>query len=268
MTLIIIRSILKYKKYDKDKIITDYMNWAHIPGSKFMGKNTRELFATTKTLRGYKIHYDKQFKKDQKTWTQSNGALMRCSGLAFLPGNDFIIDTKISNPHPINIECETIYIYILRSLLCGFDIKTIFTRIKKMSKYTEVSKIIQDVVDNKKRDISINKGWVINAFYISLYALYYLNDDIIKMYDYVIGKNMGGDTDTNGAISGAIVGMKLGLKKMLKNPVFSFNLNKVMTTDTTKGNYVRGKEYHPSDYKILARGLLDLLLNRCKIKSL
>ncbi len=250
MTLMILNRLIKDKKYKKEKILMDYLEWANLKGPKFTGINTRNLFGNVKTERGYNSRYKKHV-TDNKEPSQSNGALMRCSPFFLIPGNSFMEDVKMTNPHPINIECEYIYILILRLLFLGESIDLIFNKIKALKNSTIVKKMISDVEKKKILDVGEKKGWVIHALYIALFTLKWKipnETNIMKIFDYIIGKNIKGDTDTNGVIAGAFIGIHFGLKTMLKDPIFKKNLNVILTSDTSKGDYKRSDKYHPKNF--------------------
>ena len=54
-----------------------------------------------------------------------------------------------------------------------------------------------------------------------------------------------GDTDTNAAIAGALMGSYYGYGKIIKNPITKKNMDIMLNSDSTKGDIIR-----PLDYKL------------------
>ena len=78
------RSLIERGRYDRDYVTMAYIKWAN-SGTRCLGKNTRALLKGISTMGGYLTRYNKEFVGDSSTWTQSDGALMRCAFLALLP---------------------------------------------------------------------------------------------------------------------------------------------------------------------------------------
>lgn len=211
MTLILANQIIKDKNYNRNNVILAYEEWAFT--GKMLGKNTRALFKGVKTIKGYENRYNKIFSAPIEEWTQSNGSLMRCSPLIIFNNFDnFIIDTKLSNPHPNNIDCGIIYLFILKSLAIKGVLPEIDT-LERCTKSVEIRDVINDVKNKVIRDIAPKavRGWVITAFYCALYSIYNI-PDMNEAFKFFINKK--GDTDTNAAILGALYGAKLGFNKL------------------------------------------------------
>ena len=72
----------------------------------------------------------------------------------------------------------------------------------------EITEMFEQLNDNECRDITKNKGYVVHSFYCAMWALKKIGEvsDITysKLIDQII--RWGGDTDTNAAIAGAIIG--------------------------------------------------------------
>lgn len=229
MTMTLINSIIRKGKYDRNDAILSYEQWTTV--SRFMGKNTRKLFHGVKTIKGYESRYKKEFDTPMDTWTQSNGSLMRCSPFIIFTDYAYLkIDTELSNPHPINLSCSYIYMFVLRSLMINgilpqLDILKAYTNFEPVTKVIEdvQNKVVRDIKDNgdlkdplvSKGSFRSSKGWVCTALYSALYTIYNI-DDMYTAFKFIIDK--GGDTDTNAAILGALFGIKLGYDSMKDDP--------------------------------------------------
>ena len=90
-------------------------------------------------------------------------------------------------------------------------IKNCLDTYKQITDENIVNQIITDIFNDKKRDIVTPKGWVCSAFYICFETLL-KNMNYQDSMDYIIN-HKGSDTDTNAAITGALIGGMLGYKK-------------------------------------------------------
>lgn len=241
MTLTLLNSILKKGGYDRTDVILSYEKWAN--STSMIGKNTYALFKNVKTLKGYENHYKKLFTDvSEDQWTKSNGSLMRCTPLAFLYDQKIAIeDCKLTNPHPLNIEASFLYVHAIRLLVLGYDNFNVFKYIKENSQIEEIKQVFNDIENKKIRDVTgKTKGYVLNAFFCAFWVLLYY-DNYSEAIDFII--KLGGDTDTNAAISGALMGAKLGFDKLTKEEKTKFNIDKVLNVDLEKSDIKRSEEY-------------------------
>lgn len=274
MTLIILRNMLNIDNF-QEKQILDYIEWAN-SNPCGIGKNTSYLFKNIKAkdpnrrIKTYKTRYGgnkdiknsnikKGFAGDMKYWTQSNGSLMRITPLAFFNLKDLIeIDTKITNPHPVNIEINLLYSEFMIDAKNNIDKLESYEKIQNIAKEETVKQCFSDIItdfnstSNIINNINKQKGWVINSFYISILA-YLKFDNMVDMYQFVIGS--GGDTDTNAAIAGGLLGARLGyncIYKQCKN-----NIDLLFNTDTSKGDYPRPEKYTLHDFYELSKTVFN-----------
>jgi ADP-ribosylglycohydrolase len=238
-TLCIIRSVIECRGYNKEAIVAKYMEWAR--DAKAMGRNTRALFKGIKTLGGFQTRWDKTFgQTDPATWTQSNGSLMRCSFLAFLDPSFIALDCALTNPHPINISSSYAYCYMIKYTALDYDKKSIIDVVLAFPLLRdEVKQVIMDAVGNAvfSRDLmAVGKGWVLHSLYSAVWGWYHF-DTYQDPIDTII--RAGGDTDTNAAIAGALIGAKLGYAKLLTEERTSYNIEMVRSADYSQGENPR-----------------------------
>nr|QBK91769.1 MAG: ADP-ribosylglycohydrolase [Pithovirus LCPAC304] len=265
MSIALARSIIQNGGvYSRSKAILQYIEWANSKPMG-MGHNTRKLFTTIKfkaksAINTYEAHYAKRFNpalKDgiSKKDAQSNGSLMRCAALALSPGTNYknvVDDVNLTNPNVINRECGVIYVKILRELLFGeLGVDPLET-----AKQPKIQEAIRQAKNKEVRDVrSIGKGWVVHAFYCAVYCL--LNfEDYASAIDWVI--RLGGDTDTNAAIAGSLMGAKVGYP-MLTDPEVEPNLVLLLSADPDQGEYPRPEKYHPLQYNDIVLSFGELL---------
>lgn len=257
MTLVLMRSIREQQGYNPKDIIFKYSLWA-TSGIISIGTNTSDLFKQSKAktldkrIQTYSTHYKNKFKSnpvftanevsnitklDDGKFTQSNGSMMRCLPLALFNSYDpILVDCALTNPTLTNIYVNMIYLDMIRLNLLGFSKQTINQIIT--NRYSHVTDIIQiynqSIIDKLeiKRDIKDKKGWCLHAFYLAIKA-YYFFESYQDTMDFVI--RCGGDTDTNAAIAGALLGSYLGWNRMQQEERTIYNYHMIMNTPKREG---------------------------------
>ena len=235
--------------YAPDNAALAYMDLATNAKNPFLGKNTRALFKSVKTLRGYRSRRKKIFAPGNPI-SQSNGALMRSAPLAALATDDESDkaardDAGLSNPTPIAIDANRVYVRALRALLRGKDPLQVQAAAIDWSTVPAVRKVLQHARGTDKRDVGgASKGWVLHALWSAFRALSVLHAtrSAQDTLDWVIC--LGGDTDTNGAITGAIIGAHIGHAAMQQETRTLKNILIVLAADTTLGDFPRPPKYY------------------------
>lgn len=221
----------------RNVVLKEYLKWAQTESS--MGKNTRALMKGVITIKGY----EKRFAKlEDHENLQSNGSLMRISPMVLIMNDDECFaaiktDTYLTNPNEINSTINNVYVQMLRCILYADATKDELSEVLvhwvklnvKCKQYQSITNAVEDALSGKKRDVSVNKGWVMHAFYITLYA-FFKYDNYQDSIDYIIGENPRSDTDTNGAIAGALCGLYYGCANLQKESRTSKNIKFVDTS--------------------------------------
>lgn len=257
MTLYNMRSVIKNYGYKRDSIILAYQEWANT--SKAIGKNTRYLFKGVKTINGFEKRWKKKFENSQeKENCQSNGALMRCSMLALLCDDNMLIqDVNLTNPNQICIDAELLYAECIRNTVIGKSTDEILDELINKDYCAPVLQVLEEICNGTKRDIKQKgKGWVLHTLYCALWAWYYY-DSFQEGIDYII--RLGGDTDTNGAVAGALLGAKLGFKHMCKEERTKQNIEIIRNTDLSQGDYPRPPECLLNDFDELIQDYTKII---------
>ncbi len=269
MSLTLARSILRNKGYNKNDATLSYMRWAN-SGNIGMGKNTRSLLKGVKTLRGYNNRYNKAMngtlkgmKYDSLIEIQSNGSLMRCSPLALLKSDNwvqFIIDDiNITNPNIVNHECGLIYITVIKRLLRKDDPQLVYEAARILPSVDKIIEAFSDIDNRVNRDVTKMKGWVVHAFYCAMLSLYYITNPV-NTYQSIIDMiiKLGGDTDTNAAIAGALCGSYFGYIKLQEVDITRDSIEKVKNVNTSEGDFPRNPEYTLHDFDELTNNLTHI----------
>ncbi len=231
------------------------------------GKNTNSLF---KNLR-YSENYYHNFQSEPGEYAtsdfqpESNGFLMRSSPLAFKPNfnqEDIINDVMITNPTENCVLLCIFYIYLIRCGLKGKDPSKSFEKtMSKTEEYPKINRIFRKVKNNEEFKASKDqskKGWAFVAFYFALKSLKKFIDGkpFEKIIRWVI--KQGGDTDTNAAIAGALLGSFIGFDEMMKNKILETNINCILKP-YKEGEYIKYRRVPQKDWKKICKRVKRLI---------
>jgi ADP-ribosylglycohydrolase len=250
MTITMMRTLLQTGKeanYLEESFIQAYLNWAN-SGTWCLGRNTRALFKGIKTVNGYR---NRTRKMDYNN--QSNGSLMKVSPFALLPEAKRIplleMDTNLTHRNPVVLEANIVYTAMLARALEGAKSYDILQAACDNLQSPELIQVYSDAIANKPRDVTgKTKGWLLHAFYCAVWVAAFASN--YRDYIAVIIK-MGGDTDTNAAIAGAIIGAKIGYRALWQEE--SSNLNQVLGFSPDFGRNPRPAYYLANDFMELTQ---------------
>jgi ADP-ribosyl-[dinitrogen reductase] hydrolase len=167
--------------------------------------------------------------------SESNGALMRCIPLAVYSFENSLsldeiyelitLDVHLTHGKKTVANLVFIYVMIIIYLYKNLDWKTIQSKLDEIRKRLDderIDNIFKNYKNYNNVDVYKQMGWDVHAFSLVLYCLEQ-NFSFTEAIKFVLKK--GGDTDTNAAIVGGIMGAKYGiteiphLKKLLRcNP--------------------------------------------------
>lgn len=139
-------------------------------------------------------------------YSNGNGSLMRIMPLAFLlyQREDIATVSSITHAHAISIEACEILVEIVHSLIYQSDVRKVLSRL-------EVSEIFSRLkqLEDLPREAIKSSGYVVDTLEASLWCILHTDS-----YEQAVLKavNLGGDTDTIGAITGGLAGMIYGYK--------------------------------------------------------
>ena len=252
MTIALFASIVGHGwVYEPKAAVRAYLAWA-ATAPFGMGKNTRELFCKIKKVESYAARWKRTFSdRPQVNWTQSNGCLMRASPLAIIPDAQAavvaaIADAKLTNPHPTCVGACAVYVLLLHELIYRPEISfpELHSIALKQAPTGEVKDTVEQALSELPRDVTSSKGWVLHALWCAVRAMKMAHREgatFRAVLDWVI--RLGGDTDTNGAIAGALIGAKFGMTEMLADPVVAENAETAIHADLSQGELDRPPEY-------------------------
>ena len=195
--------------------------------------------------------------------SQANGALMRISPLgvfAWTMEPEALAklaaeDASLAHPNPICRQVNGLYASaIAEAIREGFVPKTVYERMAARAEQWKVDHAIRERIERAKThrppEYSRQMGWVLTAFQNGFYELLHartLEEGVIATVQ------CGGDTDTNGAICGALLGAVYGRDAVPGQWVDRI----VKCRPTAETRQPRPEEYWPGDVLRLAEDLLQ-----------
>ena len=193
MALAICDSYKHVGKIDIEDIRNNFMNWykngAYTCNGLFdIGNATSEALNS-----GYGLTDE---------FSNGNGSLMRTIPLAFTGATDAEIEavSAITHAHQISKQCCVKIVHIAKELIAGKSIQSVLFKF--------------DFDYSKKVSQIKSSGYVLDTFEASLWCL-----TNTSSYKECVLKavNLGDDTDTTGAVAGALAGIVYGVEAIPKN---------------------------------------------------
>ena len=156
-----------------------------------------------------------------KPESQANGAMMRVSPLGIFGANYDLKqvadwarqDAAITHIHQVCQDTSALFaMAIAHTIRTGCNASTLYDRIifwaPEITTRQSIIETIEAAKDTPPEDYTVNQGWVLIAFQNALYQLLHASSTEQGIINTVM---QGGDTDTNAAICGALLGAVNGL---------------------------------------------------------
>jgi ADP-ribosyl-[dinitrogen reductase] hydrolase len=136
--------------------------------------------------------------------SQANGAMMRVSPLGIFGAN---------HPHPVCLQANALFtMAIAHAVRTGSEPRPLYENLVGWAADMNVEGSLTDAIlgaaDSAPRNYAHQQGWVLIAFRNALWQLLHARNFDEGVVDTVM---RGGDTDTNAAICGALLGAVYGL---------------------------------------------------------
>lgn len=206
MALALARALVKHGTYNQNKARAVYVAWLD-SGPFDSGCTTR------KGLRG-----------TSNPESQANGALMRISPLGIFGTFQDLekvalwarLDSIITHPHEICLQANALFaMAIAHAIRTGCSARDLYTQIVDWARHMVIDSTLMDAIDGASSapppEYQDQQGWVLIAFRNALYQLLHAPDLEEGVVDTVM---RGGDTDTNAAICGSLLGAVYGRKSV------------------------------------------------------
>ena len=156
--------------------------------------------------------------------SQANGALMRVSPLGIFGSNHDLDqvanwarqDAAITHVHPVCEQANALFaMAIAHAIRSGCDAQSLYGEVAEWAAKANVNEALFDAVidaaEAPPADYVYQAGWVLTAFQNALWQLLHAEN----LEDAVVDTVMrGGDTDTNAAITGALLGAVWGRRSI------------------------------------------------------
>lgn len=260
MALALARSILRAGRYDAEHAARAYVTWYRSDPFD-IGATTRTALSAADTAVAAGATSGSACRAAANPNSQSNGALMRVSplGIAHSPAEAWKAaygDAALTHPHPVCRQASALYAatvsYAIRS---GDDAAAVYDWAVAQAAEHGVSQPLAEALRDARHrappDFLRHQGWVLIAFQNAFFQLLHASGPAAGVVDTVA---RGGDTDTNGAIAGALLGAVYGLRRLPAQWV-----DRVLTARPIAGlpgvERPRPSEYWPTDALYMAESL-------------
>jgi len=204
MALMLARTLVERKTYDAEAALEAYKYWFSSDPFDYGG-------TTASALGGHK-NYE----------SQANGALMRISPLGIFGARHplktvagwAMQDADLTHPHKVCRDANALFaMAIAFAVKTGPDPRSLYQAVSGWASELGVEPSLMETVlsaaSEPPADYVTKRGWVLIAFQNALWQLLSAPNLEEGVVDTVM---RGGDTDTNAAICGALLGAVYGLK--------------------------------------------------------
>jgi ADP-ribosylglycohydrolase len=153
--------------------------------------------------------------------SQANGAMMRISPLGIFGANypletvgDWARqDATLTHPHPVCLQANALFsMAIAHAIATGCGAEELYESIRRWANDMDVEPSLMDALLGAAEALPVDyvqqQGWVLIAFRNALWQLLKARSVEAGVVDTIM---QGGDTDTNAAICGALLGAVYGL---------------------------------------------------------
>lgn len=195
LAITLARSLVAERKHDPERVLEAYRAWL----------TSRPVDVGMTTERGLLGRGDAA--------SESNGSLMRVSPLGIWAAGDpkraataARADSALTHPNPVCVEACAGYAAAIAAGVAGGDRKGMLEAALANSSGKANEVITAGARGTRPADFFTRQGWVLIALQNAFYALFHegFEDGLVR----TVGE--GGDTDTNAAIAGALLGAAHG----------------------------------------------------------
>ncbi|MBI2945300.1 MAG: ADP-ribosylglycohydrolase family protein [Candidatus Wallbacteria bacterium] len=220
LAILLARSLVVRGTYDADAAAAAYAYW-YSTGPYDMGQTTRQALSAAAADPKAPA---RAARHAASRGSQANGSLMRCSPLGILGWRASPAqvvhwartDSELTHPHPLCQEaCATFVLAIGDAIAHGGPAERVYgvalAWCEKESRDLGLAKLMREAAGAPPSDPSHRMGWVRIAFQNAFYQLLHAPDAGEAIRRTV---SLGGDTDTNAAIAGALSGAVHGISSL------------------------------------------------------
>jgi ADP-ribosyl-[dinitrogen reductase] hydrolase len=235
LALMLARSIIRTGRYDQGEAAVAYAHWY---GSRPFDCGTTTARALAPALTALQAGAAAEAvaaaaRESASADSQANGALMRVSPLGILahgmPADGCAAlarqDAMLTHPHPVCQEANAVFVVaIAHAVSAGtgpretYDYSNDWLRSRaeagdadRRATAAVVQARLEAAASDPPKDFSHQQGWVLTALHNAFWQLLHAPELAAGVRDTV---RRGGDTDTNAAISGALLGAVHGVEAL------------------------------------------------------
>ena len=225
MAIALARSILKAGSYEQSAALEAYASW--LQSSPFdVGITTRSaLGPASRALRsGAELELAlSEARRGASQESQANGALMRVTPLALYAAGRGLsddeaaalarLDAQLTHPHQVCQDANAVFVVALKAAITE-DLKgeALYERVMGWAHGAALEESVMERLQLAKREAPTEgRGWVLVGLQAAFYALLH-KPQAAEAISWAI--SLGHDTDTNAAITGALVGAAGGLEAL------------------------------------------------------
>lgn len=218
LALCLARSLAKLGRYDDEDVAGAYARWRR-SGPFDCGQATDQAFGRSLDP-GAGLAARMRQRASQKT--QANGSLMRSSPLGLfgssLPREELArlarADSTLSHPDPVcQAACAVFVTTVAEAISTGLPGTELYARALRFAAGTPVQDTLEAAGTALPVSDGESQGWVRIALQHAFFHLKHATDFEAALVQTV---TRGGDTDTNAAIAGALLGATLGVESIPK----------------------------------------------------
>ncbi|MCI0604434.1 ADP-ribosylglycohydrolase family protein [bacterium] len=215
LALLLARSIVKEEGYDSEKVAAAYYYWFHRSDPFDVGATMLQALRPVMEENVRSNRAAEAMKANASGESQANGSLMRISPLGIYgyrkpPDELFALaqrESSLTHPHIVCQQCCGLYcIAIAHAIFSGQSGKQVYEAVKRYAYEKPLEPAVLQALSAAARyrpETIVHQGWVVTAFQNAFYQLVHSNSFEDGIVDTVM---QGGDTDTNAAIAGALLG--------------------------------------------------------------
>ena len=149
--------------------------------------------------------------------SQANGAMMRVSPIGIIGARASVenarwwarLDAELTHPHPVCLDANALYAGAIAAAIASpMSASELYQFIAASTSEAPLSDIVTRAQTEPPHDYITQQGWVLIAVQNALWQLHHAKSFEDALVDTV---HRGGDTDTNAAVCGALLGALYGI---------------------------------------------------------
>jgi ADP-ribosyl-[dinitrogen reductase] hydrolase len=264
LALALARSLGRLGSYDEEAVAHSYAAW-YLTRPFDIGATTKAAFSAAARADCTGSGVAAASREAANRTSQANGALMRISplgifGVRLAPPKLAAyarIDASLTHPHAVCQDSNVVYTAAITiAIQTGGPPGSVYHQVLETVATVDLSpsvrRCLQEAESRPPADYGRNQGWVLIALQNAFYQLLHAPNMEVGIVDTV---RRGGDTDTNAAIAGALLGATWGLQAVPRQWLECI-LNCRPQTGGLGVQRPRPPEYWPVDVLPLAAKLL------------